>query len=145
MAFESLSDKLQNIAMRLDMCERKLLSAEVDWPGDWMRQAALTRTEPGSFFALGGHPDCVQVMDRPWEISVVHAADRITQNIADVDDQSTKDTPDVTKMSAALNFRYIHESATKIPSKLTATQLKGRELDTEVADGSGDNIFVTFR
>ena len=33
-----------------------------------------------------------------------------------------------------MGFRYAHEAATRLPSKLTATQLKGRGLDLEAAE-----------
>ena len=34
----------------------------------------------------------------------------------------------------SVGFRYAHEAATRLPSKLTATQLKGRGLDLEAAE-----------
>ena len=34
-------------------------------------------------------------------------------------------------------FEYPHQAVTTIPTKLTATQLKGRELDQEIAEGAG--------
>ena len=37
---------------------------------------------------------------------------------------------------AALERRYAHELAARIPGKVTATQLKGRELDQEIAEGA---------
>ena len=43
---------------------------------------------------------------------------------------------DVLLDAAALSFRYGHPAATVTPSKVTATQLKGRELDQEIAEGA---------
>lgn len=37
---------------------------------------------------------------------------------------------------AALAFTYPHAAASRTPSKVTATQLKGREVDQEIADGT---------
>ena len=144
-ADKKLPDKLQDIAMRLDMSDSKLLSAEVDCPGDWVLQTALTRTEAGAFLALGGHPDCAGVRDQVWEIAVVSAADMHAQSVLEPIAQPESVTPVADKLSASLAFRYGYESATKIPSKLTATQLKGRVLDNEVADGAGEHTPAVFR
>ncbi len=45
-------------------------------------------------------------------------------------------TEDILPDEAALSFRYGHEAATVTPSKVTATQLKGRALDEEIAEGA---------
>ena len=145
-ADKKLADKLQKIAMRLDMSDRKLLSSEVDCPGDWVLQAALTRTDAGAFFALGGHPDCASVRDTPWKIAVVRASD----SPAKVPSMPEEDHHEIekavfNKLSAALSFRYGFDDVTKIPSKLTATQLKGRILDSEVAEGVAESAPVLFR
>lgn len=144
-ADRKLADKLQKLAMRLDMSDRRLLSAEVDCPGDWVLQTALTRTEAGAFFALSGHPDCASVGERAWEIAVVGASDMHAQAVAEQKKQPETAAPVIDKLSATLSFRYGYESATKIPSKLTATQLKGRILDNEVADGAGESTPAAFR
>jgi hypothetical protein len=47
----------------------------------------------------------------------------------------TDTKPDYTAALRALDFSYPHKQATKLPSKLTATQLKGRMLDAEADDG----------
>ena len=38
--------------------------------------------------------------------------------------------------AAAVSFRYRYPAAAVTPSKVTATQLKGRELDQEIAEGT---------
>ena len=144
-ADKKLADKLQDIAMRLDMSDGKLLSASVDCPGDWVLQTALTRTEAGAFFTLGGHPNCAQVRQKNWEIAVVRAADVQGGYLSEEDEQQVIQSDVIEKLSADLNFRYGHIAATKIPSKLTATQLKGRALDTEIADGRGEITPNFFR
>ena len=143
-ADKKLADKLADIAMRLDMTDSRLLSAEVDCPGDWVLQTALTRTEAGEFFELGGHPDCAGVRDCEWEIAVVHAEEIFSAEQSLCTKQENME-PVVEKLASSLSIRYAHNEATKIPSKLTATQLKGRELDTEVADGTADTIPAAFR
>lgn len=44
--------------------------------------------------------------------------------------------PDPQPDEAALAFRYSHRAATVTPSKVTATQLKGRAIDQEIAEGT---------
>ena len=144
-ADKKLADKLQDIAMRLDMTDRKLLSAEVDCPGDWVLQTALTRTEAGAFFALGGHPDCAQVRDGIWEIAVVRASETQDALASEMVEQQQIRSEVIEKLSLGCKFRYSHIGATKIPSKLTATQLKGRILDTEIADGCGEAAPTVFK
>ena len=144
-ADKKLGDKLQNIAMRLDMTSRELLSAEADCPGDWVLQTALTRTEAGAFFALGGHPDCAGVRESNWEISVVRAAQTQGRSVSEETEQQQIHTDVIEKLSKDLRFKYTYIGATRIPSKLTATQLKGRVLDTEIADGANEITPMVFR
>ena len=144
-ADKKLADKLLDIAMRLDMTDSKLLSAEVDCPGDWVLQTALTRTEAGAFFALSGHPNCAGAREQMWEIAVVRAAEPQSTAAKEIILQQENMTPIMEKLSSALSFRYGHIEATKIPSKLTATQLKGRDLDNEVAEGTGETALSVFR
>lgn len=144
-ADKKLTDTLQDIAMRLDMTDRKLLSAEVGCPGEWILQTALTRTEAGAFFELGGHPDCANVRERTWEIAVVQGAECCGRSVAETEEHTHISCDVIEKLRVDINFQYRHCGATKIPSKLTATQLKGRSLDTEVADGCDKAAAVTYR
>lgn len=144
-ADKKIGEKLQDIAMRLDMTDGKLLSAEAGCPGDWVLQTALTRTEAGAFFALGGQPDCTGVRESAWEISVVRAEQGQGRSLPQEEEQQKLQPGVIEKLSRDLHFQYGHLSATKIPSKLTATQLKGRVLDEEIADGSGEILPTIFR
>ena len=144
-ADKKLAEKLQDIAMRLDMSDRKLLSADVDCPGDWVLQTALTRTEAGAFFALSGNPNCAEVREKVWQIAVVRATENQGASTAEITEQQRIAPEVMAKLSAALSFRYSYSGATRTPSKLTATQLKGRFLDNEIADGSGESAPAMFR
>lgn len=143
-ADKKLEDKLQNLSMRLDMTDRELLSVEADCPGDWVLQTALTRVEAGGFFALGGHPDCAGVREKTWEIAVVRAEATQSRSVLKEPEQQIQSDV-VERLSSNLKFKYDHIGATKIPSKLTATQLKGRALDKEIADGSSEIALTLFR
>lgn len=144
-AVKNLAGDLQDTAMRLDMSGGCLLASSADCPGAWIIQSALTRCEAGAFFALGGHPDCAQVRESPWLIEVVDtnchstgvsAQERTSEQVSDLH---------LEHLSAALRFSYRNQPATQIPSKLTATQLKGRVLDFEIADGANLANSISFR
>ena len=144
-AVKNLSDELQSIASRLDMSSPQLLAAEVACPGDWVLQTALTRTESGELFALSSHPDCTNVSTVPWDVRVCYpdsaniaavATNEVTQSIS---------AELLSKLSKGLKFTYGYSSAAQTPSKLTATQLKGRALDTEIAEGTAETKATVFR
>ena len=145
-AGRNLQKQLTEIAMRLDMSDPTLLALEADCPGAWVLQTALCRTEAGAFFALGGKPNCSRVTDIPWKI---HVISEVTDSQAYVVGEETAQTSIsreiYERISAILEFQYKNAEATKIPSKLTATQLKGRVLDTEISEGTASNTVVDFR
>ena len=135
-AVKNLPANLQKLSMRLDMSGSELLASEADCPGAWVLQAALTRTEAGAFFELGGHPNCAKVRDSVWQISVATASGSDMQAATDIAIQREPSTAVINKLANDLNFTYVNKSATQIPSKLTATQLKGRAKDTEIAENT---------
>ena len=144
-AKKNLAADLQDIALRLDMCSSKLLASEADCPGWWVLQAALTRTEAGAFFALSGHPDCATVRETQWKISIADIkADYANTETTACDNNPISDEI-IQKFVSGLDFTYAYHGATQIPSKLTATQLKGRILDTEVSDGKDIYRNLSFR
>ncbi len=145
-AVKNLAGNVQDVAMRLDMCSSQLLASEADCPGAWILQTALARTEAGEFFALASHPACVKVQDIPWKIRVVCGS--VSSAVIGCEENIPGDNISreiLEKMAAGLKFTYGSTRATEIPSKLTATQLKGRVLDTEIADGAGEVREIDFR
>lgn len=145
-AERKLQDRLTEIAMRLDMSDPALLAVEADCPGAWVLQTALCRTEAGAFFALSGKPDCSRVSEIPWLIQVVsdiQDSSAYMQDDAPAQIGISREMYD--KFSNALCFQYPNTEATKIPSKLTATQLKGRVLDLEISEGTAGYKLADFR
>ena len=145
-AVRNLTDELRCMAMRLDMSSPQLIAADADCPGAWVLQSALKRTEAGAFFDLGGHPDCAAVQEIPWDIRVVSVSG--ASYVSHMEDTPVQQIPQdvLSRLSANLSFRYAYNGATRIPSKLTATQLKGRYIDTEVTNGiAASNASVSFR
>lgn len=138
-ASPNLQDRLLEIALRLDLTETELMTSQVNCPGNWVLQTALQRTEAGVFFHISHKPDCASVHDYPWMINVVTQALPSTLN-TEQEMPKEQEIPHevIENICEGLAFRYSYQPATTIPSKLTATQLKGRLKDAEVAD-SADN------
>lgn len=133
---ENLRGKLWDFSTQLTPETAKLLAADASCPGDWVLLAALLRTEAGALHAVGGKPEGTAVSDIPWqicwqEIPAEAAAplreDRSVQLPGDISAEALRE---------GIGFRYPHVAAQTIPTKLTATQLKGRELDREADDGA---------
>ena len=136
-ADQHLNSTLSDIALRLDFCAAELITSEISCPGEWILQTALRRAEAGALFAISERPSQLQVSDTPWLIQV-NTVDAILNEV----------TPEAVKMRSAvasdlldrvaksLNFQYPHTSATLMPSKMTATQLKGRQKDDEAAENT---------
>ena len=144
-AVKNLEAGLQETAMRLDMSGGELLAAEADCPGAWILQTALLRTEAGALFALGGKPQNTRVQEMPWHIAVADLDDSDSYDAEDSESQSGVSADVIDRISAGLDFSYPWKVATQIPSKLTATQLKGRVLDTEIAEGTAERRPPQFR
>ena len=144
-AEKNLASVLQDIAMRLDMCNPKLMSMDVSCPGEWILQSALKRTEAGALFELAGHPMCASVSSIPWRISVISEIDTLSFFTSNEYEREVLPECSLQTIWDNINFSYPWKSATQVPSKLTATQLKGRNLDIEVSEGAVNKKTVEFR
>ena len=144
-AVKNLSGNLQEIAMRLDMSNSQLLASEADCPGAWILQSALTRTEAGAFFEIGGKPNCSKVRDDIWKIETVSSDcnNRFLESQVELPDPVSDEVGQ--KILDSLKFDYLFKEATEAPSKLTATQLKGRLIDTEISEGTEHIRSLSFR
>ncbi len=134
-AVKNLEADLKDIALRKTHSGNLLLASSVSCPGEWVLQTAMGRTEAGTFFALGGNPGDTVYSEPIWKIAIVQAGeetDAVPVNESVGDDRLAKQ---VEKMKTSLGFSYPHNPATTTPSKQTATQLKGRIKDQEIADG----------
>ena len=118
----------------------ELLAADVDSPGDWILMTALCRTEAGELRKdLSCSVESVP-QDFPWHIRL-HSASKIqkpaTVSGAEISaSASAVQLPDSAELLSDMQFLYPHQADMQIPSKLTATQLKGRSLDQETAEGA---------
>lgn len=129
--------KLRRLRRQLETATKEQLAANVSCMGDWVLAAALCRTEAGQLHACSGTPSCTAVSQTPWQIQL-HSGTAVLQEAIlpwqeDVR-QLGPELPELEALKAALAYRYPHAAAGKIPSKITATQLKGRRLDEEISD-----------
>ena len=135
-ASKYLRKRLEELASRLSPRENFALSQEADCPGHWVLMAAMLRTEAGELFQVGGRPAETRVSEYPWRICCHTWApgEEAASQAAELPEPV--ELPPEEPLQALLSFRYPHGAAVKAPSKVTATQLKGRELDEEAAEGS---------
>lgn len=127
--------KLKTIATRLQPEHDYLLAQEAGSMGFWVLMAAMGRTEAGQLFEKGGYPMEPRVSDIPWRIFWKELGPEQTQAGA-VQEEQTGPVVTADRLSGALPGEYAHQAATLAPSKVTATELKGRELDQEAAQGA---------
>ena len=104
--------------------------------GDWVLLAALCRTESGALHAVAGGNEYARVTEMPWMVAWHEASGLRGWKPAQTAAVETETPPDAAAVEKALAYEYPHMAATRLPSKITATQLKGRMLDAEAAEQS---------
>ena len=138
---------LSDYAYRMDVSPMQLLTSDVSCAGDWVLLSALLRQESAAFFNIGTRPEKnVRIYDDKWHVDVV-SADAATEVTAMHSAVTRIATPAgaIDRIERMLNFKYGHTAATTIPSKQTATQLKGRPKDREAAEGTAQLHEKNFR
>ena len=127
--------ELSSINSQLTMPISDDLCADVDNPGKWILMAALCRTEAGELLNLVEGNDVASVHETPWRIRFHDLYSGQEEECAEkAADQETSvqvfEDPDY------IWYEYPYGDVCNIPTRLTATQLKGRLLDREVSEGS---------
>jgi ATP-dependent helicase/nuclease subunit A len=132
----SLLSELKQINMQLSDPVSDYLCASARNPGKWILAAALCRTEAGELFAQVGPNGLSRVHDTVWKI-VYRDLCGGSEERAMQDTEPAVTAPSVDPAAVRLlQYSYPHRDACDVPGKLTATQLKGRNLDQEAADGA---------
>ena len=112
--------------------------ADADSPGEWVLLSLLHTTQAAALHGMAGvRPEVLTQAPDSWSIRLWHENGEAPWTA--VEDAEEAGVPqDFTEPDrAALDFVYPHAAVTTVPTKITATQLKGRELDQEVAEGAG--------
>ncbi|MBE6959656.1 MAG: helicase-exonuclease AddAB subunit AddA [Ruminococcaceae bacterium] len=145
-ASKKLEDDLKNLALRMDMGDRELLTRDVSCPGQWVLMAALRRTEAGELFKLGGYPLNTSPGTPPWKICVMgDTSEAAASGIAEETVPKPLPQEALTAVQRGLAFRYPYTAATQAPSKQTATQRKGRDKDAEAAENTQEPAVIYRR
>ena len=106
--------------------------------GDWVLQVLLCSTEAGAIHAWAGIAPPVRESNAGWRIYLhenpaTPAAARV---------QEGEGAREPAFYPQLLQGEYTHLEAARIPTKITATQLKGRELDQQIAEGAAQRLPV---
>ena len=135
-ASQTLQKDLSDLALRMNVGQRELLTKDVVCAGEWVLMTALRRAEAGEFFALCGNTMHASLGDPPWLIRVTQAPERGRESIPT--ELEVQHLPEhmLYRLQEGLSFRYSHAAATQAPSKQTATQRKGREKDAEATENA---------
>lgn len=115
-AAPNIRQELSDISSRMGLSDTLLLTSEADCPGLWVLLTALKHKES-------------------WSVQIVKAdsAEGVAQN-EEIRIECQLPSDAVDRLKSSLSYRYAYAAATQTPSKQTATQLKGRVKDQEVAE-----------
>ena len=145
-AAKNVVEDFAEIANRIDYSENALLSADASCPGQWVIQAAVKRTEAGCLLGECYKPDSCCVSKRPWKVALVDSSpNQSGVSPEEIVAETELSEQLVDQMRNALDFEYAFKEATTAPSKQTATQLKGREKDTEVALNTVEKSYIPLQ
>ena len=125
-----LTRRLESYAQGLSLPPDAALLEGADSLGDWILLAAMTRPEAGELFAAAGQPDCALQGGYPWRIQLHTAVQAAPAAGTAASAAPACEQPPEPRFLPP----YGHAAAVTMPTKLTATQLKGRELDNEAAE-----------
>ncbi len=107
--------------------------------GDWVLLPLLCRPEAKPLRALAGFdaPQIVTSDDAAWIVAVHDAGGEEDTDTAKKRGKNAAETETELPIDMdALLWSYPHAAATELSAKLTATQLKGREADAEIAENA---------
>ena len=133
---KNLKADIQDLALRYDISGAELLTKDASCLGQWILLSAISRTEAGEFHALGGRPAQTKVSEYPWLIRVIEVPKPEKAGMAVQTEERKLPKAPVEHLRQTLGFSYPHSAATAAPSKMTATQRKGRIKDQEAAENA---------
>ena len=117
-ATQNVQDDVEELGKRMELSELPALTASADCPGRWILLTALTCKNDG------------------WKIQYVNAPEVTADAISNVAKSKQISHSALNQIHKAMSFDYPFSKAVIAPSKQTATQLKGRSKDSEVADNT---------
>lgn len=142
-ASQTLAEDIREIALRMDVGDRELLTRDVVCSGEWVLTTALRHTEAGELFSLGGKPENTELGQPQWLIRVGNSTPPSRRKEILDDGEASMPTHILPLIEKSLSFKYPYAEATVTPSKQTATQRKGRAKDVEIAQNTQDDRTYT--
>ena len=144
-ASSSLDRELKEISARMDISDPVLLSCDVGSAGEWVLLAALRHSEAFSFHNVARKPDQVRILQFPWAITLQE--NPVSEIMTEAKEENFEPVTDacLERMRIGLSYVYPYYDATTTPSKITATQLKGRYKDQEASEGTEQARHCQFR
>lgn len=106
---------------------------------DWLILAALGRVESGALRRYVNRDIPGKTSEYKWTINVIDKGDIPhirKKTYSESDGQADVDPSLVQEVRKLLEYEYPYMNVTAIPAKITATYLKGREIDAEAAEQS---------
>ena len=101
--------------------------------GDWVLQALLCSTEAGALHVWSGAQPQVRQSAAGWR---VYLHENPSAHAAVSGGEDERQSGQLPFWPELLQGEYAHKVAAAVPTKITATQLKGRELDQQIAEGA---------
>ena len=142
-AKEDLSEEMRLLYVALTRAKERLyITATMKNPHDFVEKAEAIVTIPMSPELLSRASNmatwltyaCIADGGRHLEMKYCPLTDRGADTEESVE-RRTVDEATLIELERKLSFRYAHEAAQSLPSKLTATELKGREAEESDLDG----------
>ena len=131
-----LEKKLSQLIRFRDLMGNAYLSNIAACAGDWVLLGAVYRHEADALYQYAHRPDTTKSSRHPWLIKVIKPQGQTGESLQQ-DPTGDELSPEVVeRIKQSLSYAYPYQPATQTPSKQTATQLKGRYKDSEVAEDS---------
>jgi len=114
----NVRNEIEELSKRMRLSDPLLLTSTADCLGRWILMTAIALSDHG------------------WHIHYVKAPEAVSGIDQSVVQKSTISAEVVDRILKSMTFKYPYMDATQTPSKQTATQLKGRDKDSEAAENA---------
>jgi len=131
------AEELERIGEDLSLPISPMVLEQRQSMGGWVLLHALTRPEAKGLRTLAGLPELTaEGLGPAWDINWVEGAPlaQAREMSGRLSDLPVQEEEGIEELSARLSWSYPHMAAACLPSKLTATQIKGRPLDREAVE-----------
>lgn len=130
----TLRSDLRRIALLLSGGTVRQAAQSARGMGDWILMTAMRRMEGSCLAQYAQLAVEKEISKIPWRIELHEDVTIASKKTASVFAPPVlAQLPPQEELKRTLHFQYAHCAATKLPDKLTATQLKGRAIDEETA------------